>query len=173
MLVTEVTGLFDWGSRTHQEPWSTLLTHIAWKVACAATEAIRETKTAREESILESRQGQAGLGQPWLVGPVFYTVSVIARKRRLFLQFLSDATGVICLGRMSSSPDTSGEMVSKLTVVQGRIDTARGRQNPPSLLRAISILVPILYKLCCQQECLLRKRTFSANQPLDCKESYF
>jgi hypothetical protein len=54
-LFTFVTGELLAGVRTQYEPWSTPLTHIAWKVACAAAEASIEVKTAAENSIVYGR----------------------------------------------------------------------------------------------------------------------
>jgi len=50
--VTSVTGELLCGRRTQNEPWSTLLTHISWKVACPATYVNADASRAAENNIL-------------------------------------------------------------------------------------------------------------------------
>ena len=51
-LFTFVTGELLAGVRTQYEPWSTPLTHMAWKVACAAAEASIEARATAENNIV-------------------------------------------------------------------------------------------------------------------------
>jgi hypothetical protein len=47
-VLTDVTGLFDWGVRTHFPAWSTPLIHMSWNVACALTLEATRRRDARE-----------------------------------------------------------------------------------------------------------------------------